>query len=91
MKNMIPESLNEMAEEYVSDKEQDETPEEQLTEVETWNLLGKQNRVMIVKMIRDIEKRMGAQIEKIQEMSNKDLEDLRNEQTKNSRAEMKNI
>ena len=46
---------------------------------------------MIVKMIRDIEKRMGAQIEKIQEMSNKDLEDLRNEQTKNSRAEMKNI
>ena len=35
MKNMIPESLNEMAEEYVSDKEQDETPEEQLTEVET--------------------------------------------------------
>ena len=33
---------------------------------------------MIVKMIQDLVKRMEAQIEKIQEMFNKDLEELKN-------------
>ena len=40
---------------------------------------------MIVKMIQDVGKRMEAQTEKIQEIFNKDLEDLKNrdEQYKN--------
>ena len=33
---------------------------------------------MIVKMIQDLRKKMEAQIEKIQEMFNKDLEELKN-------------
>ena len=40
-------------------KEQDETPEEQVNKVDTDNLLEKQLRVMITKMIHDLEKRMG--------------------------------
>ena len=35
-------------------------------------------RVMIVKMIQDLGKRMEAQIKKIQEIFNKQLEDLKN-------------
>ena len=35
---------------------------------------------MIVKMIRDLRKRMEAWIEKMQEMINKDLEELKNKQ-----------
>ena len=37
-------------------KEQDKTPEEQLTELEIGNLSEKDFRVMIVKMIQDLEK-----------------------------------
>ena len=37
-------------------KEQDKTPEEQLTELEIGNLSEKEFRVMIVKMIQDLEK-----------------------------------
>ena len=37
-------------------------------------------RVMIVKMIQYLSQRMEAQIEKIQEMFNKDLEELKNKQ-----------
>ena len=40
-------------------KEQDKTPEEQLSEVEIGNLLEKEFRVMIVKMIQDLRKRIG--------------------------------
>ena len=36
---------------------------------------------MIVKMIQDLGKRMEAKIEKMQEMFNKDLEELKNKQT----------
>ena len=43
-------------------KEQDKTPEEKLSEVEIGNLLQKEFRVMIVKMIEDLRKRMEAQI-----------------------------
>ena len=59
-------------------KEQDKTPEEQLSEVETVNLPKKEFRIMTVKMIQDIRKRMEAQTKKIQEMFNKDIEDLKN-------------
>ena len=37
---------------------------------------------MILKIIQDLRKRLGAQTEKIQEMFNKDLEELKTKQTK---------
>ena len=46
-------------------KEQDKTPEKQLSEVEIENLPKKEFRVMIVKMIQDLGKRMEAEIENI--------------------------
>ena len=52
-------------------KEQDKTQEEQLSEVEMDNLLEKEFREMIVKMIQDLGKRIEAQTEKIQEMFKK--------------------
>ena len=61
-------------------KEQDKTPEKKLNEVEIGNLAEKQFRIMIVKMIQDLGKRMEAKIEKMQEMFNKDLEELKNKQ-----------
>ena len=67
-------------------KKQDKTPEKQLQEVEIGNLPEKGFRIMIVKMIQDVGKRMEARIEKMQEMFNKDLEELKNKQT-----EMNNI
>ena len=45
---------------------------------------------MIVKMIQDLRKRMEAQIKKIQEMFNKELEDLKNKQMNNTTG-MKHI
>ena len=57
-------------------KEQDKTPEKQLNEVEISNLPEKQFRIMIVNMIQDLGNRMGAKIEKMQDMFNKDLEEL---------------
>ena len=44
-------------------KEQDKTPEEQLTELEIGNLSEKEFRVMIVKMIQDLEKIGGTDCE----------------------------
>ena len=72
-------------------KEQDKTPEKQLNEVEISNLPEKEFRIKIVKMIKDLGKRMEAKIEKMQEMFNKDLEELKNKQTKisNTITEMK--
>ena len=74
-------------------REQDETPENQLNEVEIGNLPEKEFRIMIVKMIQDLRKRMEAKIGKMQEMFNKDLEELKNKQTEmeNTITEMKNI
>ena len=74
-------------------KEQEKTPEKQLSEVEIGNLPEKEFRIMIVKMIQDLGKRMEAKIEKRQEMFNKDLEELKNKQTEmnNTVTEMKNI
>ena len=70
-------------------KEQDKTQEKQLKEVEIGNLPEKEFRIMIVKMIQDLRKRMEAKIEKMQEMFNKDLEELKNKQTEmnNTRTE----
>ena len=62
-------------------KEQDKTPEKQLNEVEIDNLPEKEFRIMIVKMIQDLRKGMEANIEKMQEMFNKDLEELKKKQT----------
>ena len=73
-------------------KEQDKTPEKQLNEMEIGNLPEKEFRIMIVKMIQDLRKEMEAKIEKMQEMFNKDLEELKNKQTEmsNTITEMKN-
>ena len=46
-------------------KEQDETPEKELNEVELGNLPEKEFRILIVKMIQDLGKRMEAKIEKM--------------------------
>ena len=51
-------------------KEQDKIPEKQLKEVEISNLLEKEIRIMIMKMIQDLGKRMEAKIEKMQGMLN---------------------
>ena len=59
-------------------KEQGKTLEKQLNGVEIGNLPEKEFR-MIVKMIQDLRKRMEAKIE-MQEMFNKDLEELKNKQ-----------
>ena len=58
--------------------EQDKTLEDQLSEVEIGNLPEKEFRITIVKMIQDHGKRMEAKIEKMQEMFNKGLEELKN-------------
>ena len=59
-------------------KEQENPPEKQLNEVEICNLPEKEFRIMIVKVIQDLGKTMDAKIEKMQEMFNKDLEELKN-------------
>ena len=56
-------------------KEQDETLEKQLNEVEIGNLPEKEFRIMILKMIQDLRKRMEAKIQKMQEMFSEDLEE----------------
>ena len=79
------ERQDEKAEGYVPDKgtrnpQNKKTPEKQLNEVEIGNLPEKEFRIMIVKMIQDLGKRMEAKTEKMQEMFNKDLEELKNKQ-----------
>ena len=71
--------------------EKDKTPEKQLNEVEIGNLPEKEFRIIMVKMIRDLGKRMQVKIEKMQEAFNKDLEELKNKQTQmnNTITEMK--
>ena len=60
-------------------KGQDKTPEKQLNEVEIGKLPGQEFRIIIMKMIQDLRKK---KIEKMQEMFAKDLEELKNKQTK---------
>ena len=49
--------------------------------MEIGNLPGNEFRIMIVKTIQDLGKKMEAKIEKMQEMFNKDLEELKDKQT----------
>ena len=66
-------------------KEQDKSPERQLNEMEIGTSQKKKKkkkiRIMIVKIIQDLRKRMEANIEKMQEIFTKDLEELKNKQT----------
>ena len=48
--------------------------------MEIGNLPEKEFRIMIVRMIQDLGKRIEAKIEKMQEMFNKDLEELKKKQ-----------
>ena len=62
-------------------KEQGKKLQEKINEEEIGKLTEKELGVMIVKMIQNLGNRMEACIEKIQEMFNKDLEELKNKQT----------
>ena len=70
-------------------KEQSRNTEVQINEEEIGKLPEKDIRIMIVKMIKNLENRM----EKIQESINKDLEELKNEhtETNNTITEIKNM
>ena len=71
-------------------KEQDKTPEKQLNEVERGNLPEKEFRIMILKMIQDLGKRMEAKINKMQELFNKELEELKNKQDRDEQYTNRN-
>ena len=58
--------------------------------MQTGNLLEKEFRVMIVKMIQDLRNRMETQTKKIQEMLNRDLEEVKNKEMKNTITVKKN-
>lgn len=62
-------------------KQQDKTPEEQLSEVTIGNLPERGLRVMIVKMIQELRKRMNAQSKQLQGVLNKELENINSNQT----------
>ena len=66
-------------------KKQDKNLQQQLNEEEMGNLYEKEFRVMRVKMIQSLGKRMETQTEKLQEMFNKEIKDIknRNEQDNN--------
>ena len=69
-------------------KEQDRNTEVQINEEEIGKLPKKEFRIMIVKMIKNLESKM----EKRQELINKDLEELKNKHadTNNTITEIKN-
>ena len=69
-------------------KEQTRNTEVQINEEEICKLPGKEFRIMIVKMIENLENK----VEKLQESINKDLEELKNKHTwtNNTNTEIKN-
>ena len=67
-------------------KEQTRNTEVQINEEEISKLPEKEFRILIVKMIKNLENRM----EKMQESINKDLEELKNKHTNNTMTEIKN-
>ena len=80
-------------------KEHEKCPPSQTKEEEIWNLTEKEFRKMIIKMIKNLENKMELQInslesktEKIQEMFNKNLEEIKKSQLKMNNAinEIKN-
>ena len=71
-------------------KEHEKCPPNQTKEEEIGNLSEKEFRIMIIKMIQNLENKMELQInrletriEKMQEMFNKDLEEINKESIKN--------
>ena len=66
-------------------KEQGKNPPDQTNEEEIGNLPEKEFRVMTVKIIQNL----GNRKEKIQEMFNKDLEELESKQTMMNNTQMK--
>ena len=73
-------------------KEQGKNLQDKINEEEIGNIPEKEFRVIRVKMIQNLGNRMEAQTERIQEMFNKNLEELKNKQTEmnNTVTEMKN-
>ena len=67
-------------------KEQTRNTEVQINEEEIGKLPEKEFRIMIVKMIKNLENKM----EKMQESINKDLEELKSKHTNNITTEIKN-
>ena len=67
-------------------KEQTINRDVQINEEEMGKLPGKEFRIMIVKMIKNLENKM----EKMQGTINKDLEELRNKHRNNTITEIKN-
>ena len=69
-------------------KEQTRNTEVQINEEETGKLPEKENRIMIIKVIKNLENKM----EKMQESVNIDLEELKNKhtETNNTIIEIKN-
>ena len=69
-------------------KEQTRNTEVQINEEETGKLPEKEFRIMIIKMIKNLESKM----ETMQESINKDLEELKNKhtETNNTTTEIKN-
>ena len=80
-----------MVEDYAQMTGQDKTPEEKLSEVEIGNLSEKEFRVRILKMIQDLRKGMEAHIKYIQEIFNKELEELKNGDEQFSNWSEKNV
>ena len=79
---------NEKAKKYSAGKEHDKCPPNQTKEEEIGSLPEKEFRIMIVKMIQNLENKMELQIngletriEKMQEMFNKDLEEIKKSQS----------
>ena len=77
---------DEKAEKYSAIKEQDICPPNQTKEEEIGNLPEKEFRITIVKMIQNLENKIELQInsletriEKMQEMFNKDLDEIKKE------------
>ena len=66
-------------------KEQTRNTEAQINEKEIGKLPEKEFRIMIVKMIKNLEKKM----EKMQESVNKDLEKLKNKYTETKKQLLK--
>ena len=60
--------------------EEDKTPEEQLSEVDIGSLHENSFRVMVVRMIQDLEGEIEAKIKKLKETFNEEIEDLENKQ-----------
>ena len=84
---------NEKAEKYSVGKKHFKYPPNQTQEEEIRSLPEKEFRIMIVKMIQNLENKMELQInrletriEKMQEMFNKDLEEIKNRQSIMSNA-----